>query len=1292
MATAPGQRDVEDLQAAGATAAQIEAWRKMRMGELSDAGATDDQVKAYFGYGEPDSAAVTDLVAREWAEPAEGEPKKAAGLREAWEAGFQTSMSGLAARRQLPDIVVDDESSFLEIVASGISQGIGDLPVSVPSFVGGAKIGAPIGGAAGATAGRTPLSAAAGATAGALVGGGMTSGFITEGSREAYIDFLRQNGEKGVIVGPRDFAARLSAAVFRKETLQAGGKGAVVEGTIGAVTPFARGVAGKVVKNVVAREAVVTSAEATAAVGVTAALEGELPEGKDFAATAATLLGFKAGEVAVTRTSKSFADTSRRLQDHWTRTGEPPAAAMERVKNDPVFREQIVGGYKEDASAASTVRESDAPALNVSDFNEPETIIFDPKKIGSDRAASAKAAETGHSAVTDAAGPQPKEPTKATEADVNDMVAQARAKYRERIKPAGPIERPINEQVDWFRYRYINDLQFMVSESQTGAKKAGSKLSIEENPGELARLARGAHAKADLAIRDGVYTADGKTKIVDGFEPILKRLPKEKVEDFLHYTVAKRVMEKESQGLKTGFDVLDSDLLAKAGDKDPVFRKALTDLQTWQNTMVDRLVDAGLLSADGAKGMKEANRDYVPFARVMDDARAPGNVTSRGLPVRKAAKEFTGSERDIFNPFEVMIKNRYMLQQIADNNVARQRLVEFNKALPDEAKFLKPAKKIVKPIKLAETDTQLKKFLEDNGLDAEDVNGLMVYRAASKRLGEGEFIVFEDGKAAIYQADNPDLVRSLQAMDQASIGPLTKILSVPSAFLRAGTTTDPAFILKASVRDQMSSVLLNSFKVLPIVDSVIGVANIAGKTPAMVRWIEAGGANSALLSLDRQILSGLLQRDKVNLPVANAWNAITTPYRLMAAASTLMENSMRVGQFVRSEKKIGTEKAALRSRDVALDFARMGANVRAFNMISAWTGATINGIDRTVEAFRTKPVGTFSKTAAMVTLPSLLLWFANKDQEWYQELENWEKAVFWHIEAGKDKDGSPIVLRIPMPQVFGPLFGFLPVQMIEEYGEVDPEFGKALDDALGTAFVSPEDFIPVAISPMLEIGANYNFFTEAPLVSESLKRQLPEYRYTPYTTETAKAVSKMIAPFSGGLVDEKYTTPVAMEYLVRQYTGSIGINTLKTVDAGLKKAGVLPNPVAPAPGYADIPVVGGFFLRFPQTGRSMTDFYDNSERLDEIKASLKNQMKQGDAYEAQRILDIYGAPLLNPTKARTAIGNLRQTAIGVHYHPDIPAEEKRQLIDDLTFAQTEIARAFNTAYEEARRQQKELEK
>jgi len=1246
--TAPGAEKIARLREGGFSEQAIADWEQQTRAKLESGGFAPATIDEYFGRG-PVQFAKTDarlsaMMAPEEGSTAEVEPVK--GLVDALVSGGQGSISGLTARGRLPDRGITDQNSIWEGIAFAVGQSVGDLPVSIPAFFAGAVPGTGAGGAAGATVGATggPVGAGVGAAAGAVIGGGVVggaaSGFVTEGTRAALVEFLRENEDQEVT--NLDFVVGVASKALTEKVLKEAGKGAL----FGAATGVAGGagrVAAAPIKSAAAREIAVGAAEMGGLVAAMSAIEGELPTKKDFAVAAGAFLAFKSGDIVAQSRTKTHQEVQRRLEDHYVKTGLPPRAAVERMERDPVFKQEILAGDNE-LPPKPILREADG-----------EPLVFNAERLG----------DEGEKAVRDASSPH------------EAIVAAARAEIRGRIKSTDQKAPPISAVIDDLRYRYINDLQYMVSEANRAYKDAtGKKLSIEENPGELARLAFGSHAKTELALREGIFSPDGKKKLIDGFETILGRLPKEDLRKFEEYAVSKRVMEKQEQGVETGFDMLEADVLVKEGDANPKFTKAFKEIQDWQNSMVRELLDTGLLDADGAASLLEANKSYVPFARVMDESKAPPGVSTRGLPVRRATKAFTGSEREIFSPLEIMVKNRYALQQIADNNRARQELVKFNETLPDEFKILSPAKKKIRPVELAETDTNLKRFLEENGLEADALNGVTIYRAASQRLDKNQFIVFEEGKAVVYEAKNADLVRSLQSLDRNQLDLVSKILAVPSSLFRTGTTASLDFILKSTVRDQLSSVLVNSFKVLPVYDAIVGLKGILGKSDAYIRWIQSGGANSALLDLDRRILKGALSHQ--DSTASKAWNAATTPYRLLAYASTIMENSMRVGQFVRAEKSAGRKVAALRSRDVGLDFARMGANVRAWNMISAWLGASINGLDRAAAAFKNDPVGTATKTAAFITAPSLLLWWANKDEKWYKELPDWEKALFWHFDTGAADDrGFPVIVRVPMPQQFGTLFGYAPTAILDAYVTENPDVMQDISESVTRSLSL--DLMPVLFSPLIEIGTNTNFYSGAPLVSRALEQELPEYRYTPYTTELAKTLSKSVA-FPGGIVPERFRTPIAIEHLVRNWSGTLGEQTLRLLDAGLRKAGVLPDITRPDPTFPDLPFVGGFFTRVPNASKTLEDFYRYVDEIEQVKSSMESLEEQERYAEVDRIERQYGMIGMKTDNSVKAIGRLRKAIYGIHYDTQMTADEKRQLIDDYTLEMIEIADAFNEEY------------
>lgn len=1272
---APGYDEQQRLRAAGFTPEQIVAWRQSRAENFASAGFTPEQIRDYFGEAPPTTAKLREDIVVGFASAPEADPvQEARGFVQALQAGYQQSVGGLAQRMALPDIVLDEDADFVETVGAALGQAVGDLPISVASFLPGAAIGAQAAGAA-ATPTRNPVAIGAAGVVGAGVGGGATSGFVTEGVRQSLINFYNENENRGKPASAREFASRYIAALLDPSTLKTAGEGAAIGAASGAVGGAARAALPGVVKNAATRQVIVTSAEATSAVAATAALAGELPDASAFAAAAAVAVGLDAG-FAVSGSARAAA---KRLQERYLKTGEQPRQVLEQMRTDPILRQEIIGGEAPEPPTGMRRETVQTP-----DGAEPVDLPNTPEV----RAAVEGNPSAAHAGMVAAVRPDVfrAAPAAADAAPVQPTpVSESRANILAKIKAPVDSKRTMRQRVDDLRFSFVNDLQYVVSEAEEAYRSAtGRRLSVEQNPGELMRLAFGAHARAELEINAGIFNKEGR-KSGYSLADIVKSVDG-RYDEFVAYAVSRRVLEKAAQGFETGFDVLDADLVVKAADAD--LEAAFDRFQTWSNSALSRLRDAGLLSDEQLAKTIEQNRDYVPFARVMyDDPKGPAGVTTRGLPVRKPVKRFTGSDKDILDPLEVAVKNRYALEQIAANNIARRRLVDFNDALPEEARFLTRSKKAMQVTTIAESDAQLKKFLEDNGLDIEDATGLHLYRAVTKKLDANEFIVFEEGKPVVYEAANPDLVKSLMRLDDQSSTIVKGVFQKLALAQRAGVTLAPEFVLKSAIRDQLGAFLQNPFTVVPFVDLFDGLLSLYQNDAVVKRWINAGGANSAMLAIDRRALGKTL-REKMRRPQSADlltakfyWNVALGPVRFLQDISLFAENAMRVGAFKRAERAgLSREVAGLRSRDVTLDFARMGAQVRSYNLITAWVGAALNGIDRFHTAFTRDPVGTTVKTFAAVTLPSLILHAFNRDEEWYQNLPDWEKLTFWHFDSGmRDERGQPVIIRVPMPHQFGAMFGYLPVAMLEEFDKANPEVGGRVWDTLKQTYNVP--VFPTAVTPVMEVAMNYSFLNGRPLVSEGQRALLPEYRYTPYTTQTTRELAKLLSTVPGGFIGPNFTTPVALEHMVRSYGGILGEQALRKLDRGLRVAGVVADVPAPAETLADDSVFGFFFSRFPNASGALEDFYRNAERMDQIEATIKAEARRQDPEEVERILRLRGAPAVKPDAARRAIAKLRQMGYAVHFSPDMDPREKRQLLDQIAANQAAIANGYNQAFE-----------
>jgi hypothetical protein len=65
--------------------------------------------------------------------------------------------------------------------------------------------------------------------------------------------------------------------------------------------------------------------------------------------------------------------------------------------------------------------------------------------------------------------------------------------------------------------------------------------------------------------------------------------------------------------------------------------------------------------------MREANRDYVPFFRLMD-RRQGRRAGQRDVGALNPIKAIKGSERKVVDPLESIVKNTYLYTALAERN------------------------------------------------------------------------------------------------------------------------------------------------------------------------------------------------------------------------------------------------------------------------------------------------------------------------------------------------------------------------------------------------------------------------------------------------------------------------------------------------------------------------------------------------------------------------------------------------------------------------------------------------
>lgn len=803
------------------------------------------------------------------------------------------------------------------------------------------------------------------------------------------------------------------------------------------------------------------------------------------------------------------------------------------------------------------------------------------------------------------------------------------------------------------------------------------KAAGAEEAYTLQRLTRGIMGKGREFLKSGAFDLENYKTTTRGYEQIMEPVKKD-LDGFRAYMASKRVLEKTKQGIETGFDVDAAKAVVKAGrgKYEAVFQERLK----YRDALLDYLQKSGILNAERVFAMKRANEDYVPFYRFFEEEGKAGRNNSTKT-VRDPIKEMKGGTQKIEDPIMSDIKDTFLFIGLAEKNAARQSFVSMGK------EYAELVRRKSEPV----TKKDIQSMVEEHGITDEAAEAIAALRPSSFRSTGNELVVFQDGERTVYKVD-PKIAEAFEDLDRVSASFLAKVfLHAPAGWLRAGVTLTPDFTGRNVMRDAVASFLYagsNPYK------TIRGAVSILREDTAFHNWLKGGGANATMVAIDRDyIQSHVMNLNAETGLMERALNVMKTPVDALRALSEFVENATRLGA-VRAEMQTAQTKASIQAlsmiaREATVDFGRHGKDLQNVSKSVAFFNPALQGVDRFARAIKDNPVGTVAKALASVTIPSLLLWYANKDDKEIQDLPRWQKDLFWPIRVPTG-GGESFILRIPKAHEIGILFGTLPERLLDSFIQDNPNAFKDFERSiLGVLLPS---MVPTAVVPAMEQFANRSSFTGGPLVPASTEKLLPEYQYNEYTSETAKALAKMFGAFPGmekaavsnedtiGGVARALTTPAYIENYVRQWTGGMGVYALQLADVALRDAGLAPDPVMPAWTLADIPFIKAFIARYPSsTAQSIQDFYDNYYTAKRYYDTVVTLAKQGDVRASELMAD-HAGEMVQLDGIRETLTGLSRLVHDVYKNPEMTPSDKRQLIDTIYMNMIDLAKGGNELY------------
>ncbi|KKM06257.1 hypothetical protein LCGC14_1745800, partial [marine sediment metagenome] len=894
---------------------------------------------------------------------------------------------------------------------------------------------------------------------------------------------------------------------------------------------------------------------------------------------------------------------------------------------------------------------------------------------------------------------KPVEPTEVAPAPLEGATKRVFSRIETESAELG-IKEKIRQGWHKFNVRMIDDL-YAINQFVKEFNKGGVELSIEENPYVAARLLKGITGKVNTFLEQGTFgkkfwkTEKGKAVpnyTGESLESILRevRQPTD-WQDFSTYMVSRRTVELTARDIETGISIDDANnAITDLESRHKNFPDLAKRLNKYQDSLLVYANEMGLLSSDLLAKLRK-NADYVPFYRVFNELQSRGFMGKKMADIANPIKRIKGSEREIINPLESIVKNTYVMISAADRNnvgIMLANLVDQNPELVDVFE------RVPTPItKVAQTSAK-ELGVEIEGMTEVDMEQVVDIFRPSFFVPGNEVTVLVDGKKQFYKVDK-DLRDALLNLTREDIGMMGKILSAPAKWLRAGAILSPDFMARNPARDQLSAFSFSNYGFLPGFDFLRGIGSILKKDANYELFRSSGAEHAMMVSMDREYL----QKSFKEITEGKKFTSyIKHPIEVLRLGSEFGERATRLGEFKKGiARGVTPTEAGLAAREVTLDFAKAGTTAHWANRYIPFFNATIRGWDKMIISFKEHPTRTSAKVFMGITLPSILLYLVNRDDPRWDEIPQWQKDLFWIVfvspppknyadmteEEKADYFGfwSQIksgIYRIPKPFELGILFGSVPERFLEYLDKRDPELLKGT--LLSAVEMGSPGFIPQALLPIIENLANFNFFKGREIVPRSRQDLPPELQYTRYTTTVSKEVGKLI----------NYS-PAKIDNLINAWTGGLGRYATNILDAILEGTGISPSIPEPSSTLADVPVLKAFVVRDPfgAQNESVNKFYEKLEDYQKNEKALKEFLKTGDIIKFNELKEkhpellffydfkndvAYSASARYLRSVARDLSELRKKEDEIFRHKTMSSEEKRLKIDEIDRLKVGVAK------------------
>jgi len=690
-----------------------------------------------------------------------------------------------------------------------------------------------------------------------------------------------------------------------------------------------------------------------------------------------------------------------------------------------------------------------------------------------------------------------------------------------------------------------------------------------------------------------------------------------------------------------------------------VYRGVQKDMNALNKSVLDIALDMGLINSskreiaelESREGMNEKKRAeriaylqenpgayerftsdlfYIPFYKAMEDGDVQSAVSSAGLTNQKFSAELKGmSDKPFADLMENTLRNWSHILSASMKNQAAASTVEATMEAGATIPNMKPG--------LAYQDGKVISTKND------EVVGDGKLRPEYTESGKGMVKIMKDGQPMYFEVLDPMLLDSITSIGY--MGPKSKFLEVARDFknmLQYGVTISPTFKVNNLIRDSISAMAVSDLKKSPVANVIEGMSLANKDSPTYIEAL-AGGAifnfgstyeGDQAKSVKRLLKQGvkaehiLDTKEKIEAGLKGLWDKYQELGNKTEAANRLaLYKQMR-------DKGMSHLEAAFQARDL-MDFSMQGSwpAFRTVTMVVPFLNARVQGLyklgrdgivptgrvmyntitGKEIEATDKQKAYSFSIVTTAVSLASMALYMAFKDDEDFKKRDEWDRDNFWWIKL----PGMDYALRVPKPFEIG-AFGTMSERILEQIldqGAEGKTFGNSLSRMLFDTFAMNPT--PQMFKPLLDLYANKDSFTGAPIESAGMERLSKQERMTDNTSPLAQALGGMTS-----ILGEKgQLSPVQADYAIKAYFGWLGATASATSMYAVMpfKEGAYPDT-----NWMDKASLGLVRTLPSNQSKYTTAFYDANKEISQAFADMRHYADIGDSEKVQQLLEEKG--------------------------------------------------------------------